>query len=128
MRLLIGCLLLILATVPAFAADISGKWTGKTEIKMPDGSVETVPIWLDLRQEGTTITGGAASEPDSYEPIENGKLEGDKLSFQVTNRDGRVIKVKATVAAKDRIEGTVDFTAPDGTPLAAIFVVTREAK
>jgi hypothetical protein len=112
---------------PALSADVSGKWSGKGEMKLPDGTSQPVEAWLELQQEGAKVTGRAASEPERWAPIANGKIEGDKLAFDVTPEDGRVIKVLARVV-KDRMEGKADFPGQDGTPLTITFVMTREAK
>ena len=55
------------------AADVSGAWTGAA------GS----PIYLILKQEGNQVSGsGGPSAAEQMIRFENGKLEGDRLTFR----------------------------------------------
>jgi hypothetical protein len=74
-------MLAVLAAGMAFAADITGKWSG--EFAGPDGSTT---ITFQFKQDGTKLT-GTAEGPAGALPIQDGKVEGDKLYF-VVNFDG----------------------------------------
>ena len=63
-----------------FAADISGKWNGKVET--PNGSRD---VNMTFKVEGSTLT-GTVSGRQSDSPIENGKIDGDNVSFTVTRK------------------------------------------
>ena len=63
-----------------FAADITGKWTGKVE--SPNG---TRDVNMTLKADGATLT-GTVSGRQSDSPIENGKIAGDDISFTVTRK------------------------------------------
>jgi hypothetical protein len=63
-----------------FAADINGKWTGKVET--PNGSRD---VNMTFKVDGTNLT-GTVSGRQSDSPIENGKVEGDDISFTVTRK------------------------------------------
>ncbi len=129
MRFVLGCLLLALISSPAFAADISGKWTGNFEIKLPDGNTVTQPAWAEFRQKGQEISGTAGGgEYDESLEIENGKFDGKNVVFQLTGNDGRVYKANLTVAGTDRLEGPLDFALPDGTPMTAKLTLKRDEK
>ena len=71
--------LLVLAAGMAFAADVTGKWTA--EFPGPDGGSMT--ITYNFKQDGTKLT-GTAEGPGGSLPIQEGKVEGDKISFTVT--------------------------------------------
>lgn len=71
-------LALVLASVPAFAADVDGKWTGS--IDTPNGPVE---INYTFKADGTTLTGSTAT-PGGDIPIKDGKINGTKVSFSLT--------------------------------------------
>ena len=87
-----GALALSLATaVPAFAADINGKW--KSEFTGPDGNSRTNVFTFEVKGEAVTgtVTSSMAPEPAK---IEEGTLKGDVLSFKVTrNMGGNEIKL-----------------------------------
>jgi hypothetical protein len=65
-----------MATV-ALAADVTGKWVGSVET--PNGPLE---LTYELKADGETLTGTVASAMGSL-PINNGKIVGDTLTFDV---------------------------------------------
>ena len=69
-------ILAILLSVAAMAADISGKW--KAEFTTADGTqrVNTFTFKVD----GAKLTGTVAGAQDET-PIQNGKINGDEVSF-----------------------------------------------
>ena len=69
---------LLALTATMFAADISGKWTGK--IETPNGSRD---VNMTFKADGDMLT-GTVSGRQSNSPIENGKISGDDISFSVT--------------------------------------------
>jgi hypothetical protein len=94
-----GALALSLATaVPAFAADITGKW--KAEFQGPDGNSRTNVFTFEVKGETVTgtVTSSAAPEPAK---IEEGTLKGDAISFKYTrNMGGADIKLSYTGTVK----------------------------
>src|SRR5262249_54581187 len=55
------------------AADVSGAWTGAA------GS----PMYFVLKQEGNRVSGtGGPSAADQFVKFDNGKIEGDRLTFR----------------------------------------------
>lgn len=73
--------LLLLFASTAMAADLSGKWSGSFR---GEGSDHSIPQLLLLRQKGTTLSGTAGPNAGEQYPIENGRVEGNTASFQVT--------------------------------------------
>jgi len=69
---------LLLASLPAFAADVDGKWTGS--IDTPNGPVE---INYTFKADGKTLTGSTAT-PGGDIAIKDGKIDGSKVSFSLT--------------------------------------------
>jgi hypothetical protein len=59
-------------------ADISGTWKGTAE--GPGGTMERTFVF---KVDGTALTGEAISPVFGKSAIENGKVDGDKLSFQL---------------------------------------------
>lgn len=116
------------AALIASAAAIDGKWVAKFEMKAPKkqgGETRTVEITLDLKSDGTTLTGTVTGGPGRRAPtltIENGKIEGNKFSF-TTVQKGRKAETKFLwegTLSGDELKGTrtaegrrrgVEFTA-----------------
>lgn len=63
-----------------YAADITGKWTGKMET--PNGSRD---VNMAFKADGATLT-GSVSGRNGDTPIENGKIDGDTITFTVTRK------------------------------------------
>ncbi len=108
---LLSCLFLILAiALTAAAADVTGKWSGTFTVTGPDGSAgDANPAFLILKQSGSTMTGTAGPEEAEQFPIENPKLEGNKLSGTVKPSDGATYVVSLTVNG-DRMAGDLTIT------------------
>lgn len=77
-------LMLLLAPV-ALAADLGGTWTGSFVITLPDGKTKNDTALLRLKQNGAEITGTAGPNADQQWPIQNGHVEGDKITFEIAN-------------------------------------------
>lgn len=90
-------LTLLLATALFAAADgVTGKWSGSFVITM-DGETKDEMAYMDLKQKGTELTGTAGPSQDEQWPVQNGKVEGDKLTFDVQS-GGPLIKFNLTLA------------------------------
>lgn len=87
-RALFVCLVLSVASLSA-AQDVTGKWAGSFNPVRPDGSTGEAKIFLDLKQSGSELTGTAGPGPDRQWPLK-GKIEGNKLSFEVQSDDGPI--------------------------------------
>ena len=80
--------LMLLATAwltPALAADVTGKWTA--QINGTDGNAITVNY--DFKQEADKLT-GTVEGPGGAIPITDGKVDGDKIAFNITFNDMKV--------------------------------------
>jgi len=86
-----------------FAADISGKWKGTAETQM--GTVERTFVF---KVDGNKLTGETSSNRFGKSTIEDGKIEGDNLSFTITvNFDGN----EGKASYKGKVNGdTIKFT------------------
>jgi hypothetical protein len=72
-------LLGLLAAATLAAADVTGKWTAQ----VPGRGGELRTTTFVFKQDGSQLTGTMTSF-DREIPIENGKVEGDQISFTVT--------------------------------------------
>ncbi len=97
---LLSCLL----AAAAFAADISGKWTYEQQ-----GRNGAMTVTMTLKADGSNLT-GSISGRNGDTAINNGKIDGDKFSFDVTRQMGDnsvTIKYSGTVAG-DELKMSVD--------------------
>ena len=76
-KLISLCALLALTTVMAMAADVTGTWKGEAN---PNG--KGGPPSFNLKQSGSLLTGTTTARNAEIE-ITNGKVEGDKVYFEV---------------------------------------------
>jgi hypothetical protein len=95
--------MLFAAALLAFAGDVSGKYSGS----IPNGD----PVLVILKQDGAKLTGSGGPSEDQQFPMRNGKVEGDKITFEVVAGEDRVFKLSFT-AKGDTIEG--EAVSPDG--------------
>ena len=83
------------------------------KLKAPVGSVlREGAVSLQLKQTGDAVTGQAATDDDNSQEVQDGKAEGNTLTFHVTPDDGPPIQVKLTLAggelageARGEVEG-----------------------
>ena len=85
------------------AADISGKWKGTAET--PVGTTERTFVF---KVDGTNLTGETVSNRFGKSTIDDGKIDGDNVTFTVTiNIDGNEAKVNY----KGKVSGdSIKFT------------------
>lgn len=95
-----------LCAIIASAADISGNWKGTAE--GPNGAIERTFVF---KQDGTKLTGETTSEFLGKSVINDGKVEGNDISFSITanfNGEERKLSYKGTVSG-DEIKLSSDF-------------------
>jgi len=86
-KLISLCALFALTTVMALAADVTGTWKGEAN---PNG--KGGPPTFTLKQAGSALTGTTTGRGGEVE-ISNGKVDGDKVYFEVTRDMGEKGKV-----------------------------------
>ena len=77
-------MLVSLLSLAAMAADLSGNWTGTFHTR-EGGAFETN---LTLKQSGDTVTGQFQSGNNDPIDIENGKVNGDTVTWIITRGTG----------------------------------------
>jgi hypothetical protein len=80
-RLVLFCSLLALTSLIAFAASVDGKWTSEA---MGKGGPQT----FTFKASGSTLTGTVEGGRGGSVDITNGKIDGDKVSFDVVREMG----------------------------------------
>jgi hypothetical protein len=100
--LLIGMLMGIAALL--LAADLSGKWTGQF-----DFNGNAVPLIIDLKSDGPTLTGKVNGLPTDNCEIKDGKINGSTVTFWLmTEYQGNAIKLVWTgKVSADQIDFTM---------------------
>jgi hypothetical protein len=107
-RLVTLCALLALASLVVFAADVSGKWVGEAN---PNG--KGGPPTFQLKADGMALTGTQEGGRGGPVEISNGKIEGDKVSWEVTRDMGD--KGKITTKYSGTVSGgTMKLTSDNG--------------
>src|SRR5579872_6526660 len=80
---------LIVCVVAASAADIAGTWKGTAE--GPQGNLERTFVF---KVDGAKLTGETTSQMLGKSVINDGKIEGDSVSFSITaNMQGNELKL-----------------------------------
>lgn len=116
--------LLMLAPLAFAAADVSGKWSGSMDTKLPDGSVNSTPVTAEFKQTGTTITGTAGVAGSDQFTLEKGTVDGAQVSFEVHAPDG-VYVVEVNLVSDTGMKGDVSFTGTEGVKATAALTLSR---
>jgi hypothetical protein len=120
MKTLACTLLLALCAFTAFAADAAGKWSGSFT---PEGQEASTGM-LILKQSGTEITGTGGPNAEQQYPLANGKIDGNKVTFDLQHPSGMVLKM-ALVLDGDTLKGDATANA-DGQAMKAKLDLKRE--
>ena len=97
------------AALNVFAGDATGVW--KVTAEGPQGSMERT---FTFKADGSTLSGETVSQMMGKSTIENGKVDGDNLSFRIKVKfqdQEMVIQYKGSVKG-DAIKLTAEL--PDG--------------
>jgi hypothetical protein len=78
-RLVLAAVLCVVTLAPLHAAGVDGKWTGS--IDTPMGAI---PIEFNFKADGATLNGSMGGPDGGQIPIKNGKVDGNKISFNVS--------------------------------------------
>lgn len=116
---------LLLWTLALGAAELSGKWSGSFDVSSANGDSKSDTAYLDLREKAGEVTGTAGPKSDQQWPLRKGKLDGQKLTFEVlAGDDGALLKFELTLDG-DSLQGTCSGTSPDGEKMSAKLDLKR---
>jgi hypothetical protein len=89
------------------AADVSGKWTGTVNVEDPTGGPNIeVRVRADLQQKVDAITGAIGRQEDQQgENIRNAKLDGKRLTFEVSSTEANGLVKFVLTLDSDRLDG-----------------------
>lgn len=100
------------------AAELTGKWSGSFDITNSNGETEADTAYMSLKQDGGEVTGTAGPNTEKQMAIQKGKLEGQKLTFEVRMDDGGLLVFDLTFDGSS-IEGDVKGTGGGGEQMSA---------
>jgi hypothetical protein len=113
-KLISLCALFALTSIMAFAADVTGTWKGEAN---PNG--KGGPPTFTFKQAGSALTGTTSMRGNDVE-ISNGKIDGDKISFEVnvdmgdkgkmTNKYSGTVSGTTMKLSAETARGTRDIT------------------
>ena len=103
MRTLFVLGILAVMAIAAPAADVTGTWTGTFTTPSGDGGEREGTAHLVLKQDGVTLTGTAGPGPEEQMPLNKGKIENGRITFELSHGDGSM-KFTLTVEG-DEIKG-----------------------
>lgn len=102
-RLLSVAISLLIWSAVALGADVDGRWTG--HVGTPNGDF---PTSFTFKADGTTLTGSMTGADGSRTTIENGKVEGSRISFSVALKGTAVILDCSGSMSGDQIKLSAD--------------------
>lgn len=122
MKTFVCLCIVLLAALTASAADISGKWSGSFTMTGSGGETQVGTAFVVFQQKGTELTGSGGPDESSQWPILKGKVEGNRITFEVQS-DGPLYKVDVMLVG-DHIKGDV-MVVQDGQTSKGHVDVTR---
>ena len=138
-KLLFVTTVLLVVAFCAFAADVTGKWTFEQPAGRQGGNPR--PVTITLKADGATLTGempggggrggGGGGTPPPPTQISNGKVTGDKISFEVkrTTQNGDMVTKYEGTLKGDELQ--LKITRPamgGGDPPAPVEVTAKREK
>jgi hypothetical protein len=118
-----------LLAVALYAGDISGRWVGVIEIADPSsGTTMNARVRAEFIQKASEISGriGRAGD-DQSEPIRNGRVEGDRVVFEVNPPETTgALKFDLKVVEGNHLEGTMNGAVDTGA-ITGKVKLTRDA-
>ena len=119
MKILLIATLLLVICVPAFAADVDGKWSGT--VQTPGGDM---PVAFTFKADGEKLAGSTTGLDGMDVQIADGKIDGKNISFTVTFDFGGmpfVLNYKGVVAPEE-IKLTAEIA---GMPMPLEFLLKK---
>jgi hypothetical protein len=108
------------------AADVSGKWTGNVVVEDPGGgSAIDTQVRAEIQQKPDAITGAIGRQEDKEgESIRSAKLDGNRLTFEVSSTEANSLVKFVLTLDGDRLNGEMTG-AVDGLPITGKVHLTR---
>lgn len=102
----------MLSAVALCAPNVTGKWSGTLQM---DGENDAEPAYSIFKQDGSKLSGSVGPNEYEQDPFEGGKLDGDKLTFDVPQGQNGEGSIHFEMQAKgDQMTGRATWTGPHG--------------
>jgi len=122
MRKLLCCVLF--SALALGAAELTGKWSGSFDITTPDGETKADTAYMDLKEKSGEVTGTAGPAVDKQWTLRKGKLDGQKLTFELPTDDGKLLIFDLTFDGT-AIQGTCAGKGDGGEKMSAKLNLKR---
>jgi hypothetical protein len=96
----------MLATLSAAPADVTGKWAGTITGISDDGSTREDGAVLILTQKDKTVTGSVGGSETDQHNITAGTITDNKVTINAATPNGREVKLDLTVEGEE-MKGTL---------------------
>ena len=121
----IALLTVTLAPAQAQTPNFTGVWTGTLTRMAPDGRFQTIDFMFNLTQKGKVLTGSVGPNAERQWTIEEGAVDGAKVTFVVRHQGRRVFSL---AFAEDRLRGTMVADLDNGEKVEAKLDLGRAQK
>ena len=122
MRKLICSLLLSALTLGA--AELTGKWSGSFDITNSNGETKADTAYMDLKEHAGEVTGTAGPNMEKQWSLRKGKLDGQKLTFEVPTDDGGLLVFDLTFDG-EAVQGSCTGNGSGGEKMSAKLRLKR---
>ena len=113
-----------LSAATTHAADVTGNWTA--EMQMTGGG-ESMQLSFTFKQDGAVLSGSVLGPQGDANPITDGKVDGDKISFNVSFNGMTIIHEGTINAAGDEIRLNTKSDGGDFPPMELTLKRAKEA-
>jgi hypothetical protein len=98
---------ILLSTLTAAPADVTGRWEGGLTATREDGSKHEDTVLLILTQKDNTISGTIGGGENDQHPISTGTIDGDKVVITAKHAEnGREYRLELKLE-KEELNGTL---------------------
>ena len=108
--------IVVLLATGAMASELTGTWSGTFKVS---GGDHSTPQIISLKQDGRKLTGSAGPDLGEQYPIENGKIHGDRVTFEVTSGEWR-FSYDLKWSGQDDMKGSLDLKGVNDTRTAVV--------
>ena len=115
---------LLLSALALSAGELTGKWSGSFDITNSEGQTTADSSYMDLKEKGGEVTGTAGPAVEKQWNVQKGKLEGQKLTFEVRLDEGGRLVFDLTFDGTT-IQGSAKGTGAGGERMSAKLNLKR---
>jgi hypothetical protein len=108
----------MLSALTLGAVELTGKWSGSFDITNSNGETKADTAYMNLKEHGGEVTGTAGPNSEKQWSLQKGKLDGQKLTFEVPTEDGGLLVFDLTFDG-EAIQGSCAGTGSGGEKMSA---------